>query len=57
MSKQIPVTLSDDAANILEEIKDYIKKSELRESCTNSHAITKALIALKDKIDNGALNG
>ncbi len=54
MSKQIPVTLSDDAANILEEIKDYIKKSELRESCTNSHAITKALIVLKDKIDSEA---
>lgn len=51
MSKQLNVIITDEAYEILGNIQEHIMKSEMLDKCTQSHAITKALIVMKDKIN------
>lgn len=55
--QRMTIDLSDDGNDLLEYAIDWItEKEKLPTKVSRAHAITKALIVLKDKIDNEGVN-
>lgn len=52
MQQNISLILTEEAYNILGEIQENIAQKEMLKKCTQAMAITRALIALKDKINS-----
>ena len=56
MNKQISIILTEECHDLLTELQELIAKKEMVKTYTQAQVITKALIVLKDKIDNEAGN-